>query len=573
MDLFAKQAEDKGIEFINFFHCDVPEDLRGDPGRVRQILSNLVSNALKFTEIGEVVVRVRLLEQTSTHANVHFSVEDTGIGIPPEKVEKLFTAFTQADASTTRKFGGTGLGLAICKKFTELMGGKIGVFSDPDKGSTFWFTLELPKQHEGFQKTASIRTNLHGLRTLIVDRNPTNRAVLDHYLSSLGIRCRCVANGPMAGDLLSLAAKKSEPFDLAILDSTLLGINGSELARLIRQSRKIDSLKVVFLTPVGKRETANLAKQTGIDAYLTKPIHFSSLVECLGLLKGDAPKVGSSRSLVISDMLAQPKVRRRLRILVADDNHISQMVTVSLLKKLGHRANVAGNGKEAVEAFKLVPYDAVLMDLQMPEMDGFEASTQIRSIAREQNRHTSIIAVTAHARNEDREKCLASGMDDYITKPIKPEELKTVIARRLSRAKASPLPDSAPTLPSGVDVFNLSEALAQVGGDRELLREITRLFLEQLPELLQEAHQALSRSDYRSLGKLAHTLTSSAGQLAAQKTLTAAKKLEELGNQEDSSHVPEALAELEREIALLKSTISDSAYFSRCSRAARSSPC
>jgi CheY-like chemotaxis protein/HPt (histidine-containing phosphotransfer) domain-containing protein len=448
------------------------------------------------------------------------------------------------------------------------MGGEIGVYSDQDKGSTFWFTLGLLKQHEAFRESITTRTNLHGLRMLIVGGNPTNRTVLDHYLTSLGIRCECAEDGPMAVNLLRLAAKNSEPFDFAILDSTMLGIKGSKLASVIRQSRRVSSLKVVFITPLGKREAANLAKQTGIDAYLTKPVHFSSLVECLGLLKGDAPKVGSSRSLVISDMLAQPKVRQRLRILVADDNHISQKVTVSLLKKMGHRANVAGNGKEAVEAFKLVPYDAVLMDLQMPEMDGFEASTQIRRIEREQNRHTSIIAVTAHARNEDREKCLASGMDDYITKPVKPEELKNVIARRVTKAKASPLPDAASEPPSGTDVFNFSEALAQVGGNRELLREITRLFLEQLPEVLEETHQALSRSDYQSLSKLAHNLASSVGQLAAQKTLTAAKKLEELGNQEDFSHVPEALAELEREIALLKSTISDSAYFSRRSRAA-----
>jgi CheY-like chemotaxis protein len=223
-----------------------------------------------------------------------------------------------------------------------------------------------------------------------------------------------------------------------------------------------------------------------------------------------------------------------------------------------------------VEAFKLVPYDAVLMDLQMPEMDGLRPVPKFV----ESNGNKTVIRPSLrslHARNEDREKCLASGMDDYITKPVKPEELKTVIARRVTKAKASPLPDAASKPPSGTDVFNFSEALAQVGGNRELLREITRLFLEQLPELLEETHQALSRSDYQSLSKLAHNLASSVGQLAAQKTLTAAKKLEELGNQEDSSHVPEALAELEREIASLKSTISDSAYFSRRSRAARDS--
>ena len=557
IDLFAKQAEDKGIEFINFIRYDVPEKLQGDPGRLRQIISNLVGNALKFTAKGEVVVRITVQEQTAAYADLRFEVSDTGIGIPKEQQDKLFNSFTQVDASTTRKYGGTGLGLAICKKFVELMGGQIGMDSEPEQGSTVWFTLQLLKQRESVREAPRPRTNLHGLRMLVVEENATNRTVLDHYLSSLGIVSRSAEDGPTALELLSLANEKDTPYDLAILDFRLPSMGGLELARTIRQNPKFGSPKLLLLSSVGKRGDAKLAREAGIDGYLTKPVSLSNLFECLALLMGEAPKGDDSNSLVTLHKLAELKSQTRLRVLVADDNHINQKVVASLLENMGHRAEVVGDGKQAVEAYKYIPYDVVLMDLQMPEMDGFEASRQIRTLAHMQGRQTSIIAVTAHARKQDREKCLARGMDDYVSKPVNPMELRAVLDRTMTAARTispvAPLVDST-------DVLNLSAAMAQIEGNSDLFGEIARMFLAQYPSLLAEIHQAFSASDCAVLTSAVHTLGSSAGQMGAGRALAAARKLEEIGRQEELTSVPEALAELEAELALVESALVEQRY-------------
>jgi len=557
IDLFAKQAEDKGIELINFIRYDVPEKLQGDPGRLRQIISNLVGNALKFTAKGEVVVRITVQEQTAAYANLRFEVSDTGMGIPKEKQHKLFNSFTQVDASTTRKYGGTGLGLAICKKYVELMGGQIGMDSEPEKGSTVWFTLKLLKQRESVREAPRPRTDLHGLRMLIVEGNATIRTVFDHYLSSLGIVSRSAEDGPTALELLSLANEKDTPYDLAILDFRLPSMDGLELARTIRQNPKFGSPKLLLLSSVGKTGDAKLAREAGIDGYLTKPVSLSNLFECLALLMGEASKGDDSNSFVTLHKLAELKSQTRLRVLVADDNHINQKVVANLLENMGHRAEVVGNGKQAVKAYQYIPYDVVLMDLQMPEMDGFEASLQIRTLARMQGRHTSIIAVTAHARKQDREKCLVAGMDDYVSKPINPMELRAVLDRTLTAPKtispAAPLVDST-------DVLNLSAAMTQIEGNNELFGEIARMFLAQYPKLLAEIHHASSTLDCAVLTSAVHTLGSSAGQMGAGRALAAARKLEEIGRQEELASVPEALAQLEAELALVESALVEQGY-------------
>ena len=334
-----------------------------------------------------------------------------------------------------------------------------------------------------------------------------------------------------------------------------------ELAQTIKQDPKIGSLKLLLLTSVAQNGDAKLAQEAGVDAYLTKPISFSCLSKCLAVLMEKAPQDDFCRSLVTRHTLAELEIKQRLRVLVADDNHINQKVTASLLENMGHRADVVGNGKEAIEAFRIVPYDVILMDVQMPEMDGFEASRQIRALEEKTGRHTPVIAITAYARNEDRESCIAAGMDDYISKPIKPQELKAAIAHRVTRARTKPLANAGSELAPQPDVLDFSEALAQVEGNRELLWEIARIFLDQYPKLLEEAHQAFSRSDDRSLRGAAHTLASSVGQLAAQRAFAAAKKLELVSNSRDISLVPEALAELERELQLLRSAVLDSGYF------------
>lgn len=275
-----------------------------------------------------------------------------------------------------------------------------------------------------------------------------------------------------------------------------------------------------------------------------------------------ASKGDFSRFLVTRQRLAELEIQQRLRVLVADDNYINQKVTASLLENMGHRADVVGTGKEAIEAIRMAPYDVILMDVQMPEMDGFEASRQIRVLEEKTGRHTPVIAITAYARNEDKESCITAGMDDYISKPIKPEELKAAIAHRVTHARTKPLTNAGPELAPQADVLDFSEALSQVEGNRELLREIARIFLDQYPKLFEEAHQAFSRSDYRSLREAAHTLASSVGQLAAQRAFAAAKKLELISDSGDISLVPEALAELEKELQLLRSAVLESSYFS-----------
>ena len=550
--LFGSQAADKEIELVNFVRYDVPTALKGDPGRLRQVLSNLVNNALKFTVKGEVVLRVKVVEQNPAVAKLRFEVADTGIGIPEGGIDHLFNPFTQADASTTRKYGGTGLGLAICKKFVALMGGEIGVESEIGKGSTFWFTLPLLKQRNAAPHAAKPRHNLAGLSALVVESSASSREVLDHYLDALGIKCRCADNGAVALELLRRAAARGEPYDLVILDSKLLAMDGLVLAHTIRQDATTGAPKLMLLTSVGKRGDAKLAEEAGFDAYLTKPVSFSCLTDCLAFVTGEAPAAGAFGPLVTRHTVAEMKGQNRVRVLVADDNHINQKVVASLLENMGHRADVVASGKEALEAFILVPYDVVLMDVQLAEMDGVETCRRIRILANETGRRTFVVAVTAHAMKGDREKYLGAGFDGYVSKPVNPQELKAVIDSRTTGASSSA---SSKAAAEPLAVLNLSEALARVEGNRELLAKVARVFLELYPKLLEESQKAVARADCGLLARAARTIASSAGQLGAGRVRAAAKKLEELSRQGDLSDAPDALNELDSEIRLVESAI------------------
>jgi PAS domain S-box-containing protein len=564
--LFSQQAVDKGVELIHFIRFDVPTYLQGDPGRLRQILSNLIGNALKFTSAGEVVIRVNVVDQPKAAVTLRFEISDTGIGIPRGKIDKLFKPFIQADASTTRKYGGTGLGLALCKQFVDLMGGQIGVISEAGRGSTVWFTVQLLKSQDSGRISPQPSTDLHGLRMLIVEGNSTSRAVLDHYLTSLGIRHQSAEDGPAALELIRVAAEKTESFDLVLLDFMLAGTDGMELARTIRQNPKFGSPKLLLLTSVGKKEDAKLAQQVGIDGYLTKPVSFSELFGCLSVLMGETPEGDGHSSLVTFHNIAELKSQTRLRVLVADDNHINQKVVSSLLANMGHHADVVGNGKEAIEAYSFIPYDLVLMDLQMPEMDGFESSLRIRTLARMEGRRTAIIAITAHARKEDKEKCIAAGFDDYVSKPILPYELKAAIERTIIEVGSHSSPQSSTEAGSGDAVVDTADALARVEGNKELLGEIQRLFLDQYPKLFTEIHQAFLSANCKALAEASHTLGSSAGQLGAQRALAAARRLEDFGERKDHASVPAALADLEAELKLVESVLVQQAYSSPQSR-------
>jgi len=432
-DMLAQRAQQKGLDVACLVHCDVPSWLQGDPGRLRQILLNLVSNAVKFTEQGEVAIQVSLDEETDTHATVRFAVTDTGIGIPRDRLYRLFKSFSQADASTTRKYGGTGLGLAISKRLSEMMGGEIGVDSEQGKGSTFWFTAVLEKQPERQEALPVLPADILGKRVLVVDDNQTNREVLSAYLGSWDCHCAAAAGAREALGMLREAAKAADPFHLVILDQIMPEMDGEALGRAIKAEPALKQTPLVMLTSWGRRGDAARVREIGFSAYLTKPIKHSQLFDCLVTVLGKEParaKEDEKPPLVTRHTLAE--ARRKARILLVEDNIVNQKLATRLLEKMGYRSDAVGNGREAVKALETVAYDVVLMDVQMPEMDGYEATRVIRDPQSSvQNHEVPIIAMTANAMKGDRERCIKAGMDDYVSKPIEPKKLLEVIKTSL----------------------------------------------------------------------------------------------------------------------------------------------
>jgi signal transduction histidine kinase/CheY-like chemotaxis protein len=436
IELLAERAQAKGLELAALVYNDVPAQLRGDPGRLRQVLTNLVSNAVKFAERGEVIVRATKESETGSHVGIRFAVTDTGIGISETAQVRLFQAFVQADGSTTRKYGGTGLGLAISKQLVELMGGEIGMESVPGKGSTFWFTALFEKQPHVDKAVPVPHARLDGLRVLIVDDNATNRNILIHQTASWKMIPSEAEDGNRALELLRAAAQH-EPYDIVLMDMDMPGITGFELARTIKGDPSVTAVPLVLMTSFGQRGDGQVAREIGIAAYLTKPVRESQLFDCLVTVL-DRSGVMSTQSnaatpatLVTRYALKERETMARKLILVAEDNIVNQLVAARQVENMGYRADVVANGLEAVEALARIPYDLVLMDCQMPEMDGYQATAAIR-LSEGQSKHTPIIAMTASAMEGEREKCLAAGMNDYISKPVKSEALHAMLAHWLS---------------------------------------------------------------------------------------------------------------------------------------------
>jgi two-component system sensor histidine kinase/response regulator len=463
LDLVAERAAAKGLNLACLFHAEVPRYLLGDPGRLRQIVMNLTANAIKFTDCGDVVVEVTVEAESEEAATIRVAVTDTGIGITEEARDRLFQSFSQADGSTTRKYGGTGLGLAICKRLVELMGGTIGVTSQVGVGSCFWFSVKLPKQIAGPQVVDTTSVLLTGLHILIVDGKAINRKILELMTKKWGMQPTLVTSASEA--LMALTQAQRQPaFDLVLLDMDMGPTDGMELARTIRTGAGGAEIQLVLLTSFGRRGDAKTAKAAGISAYLTKPIRERQLHDCLvavmtqraatGVTAGDHPV-----PLITRHTLAETKAKVDLRILLAEDNIINQKVAVRLFQRLGYRIDVVANGREVVEALSRIRYDVIFMDCQMPEMDGFEATRLIREreasgvvsssgfqVSRPRPVHSSlqpetrnpkpetfcrvpIVALTANAMQGDREQCLAAGMDDYLSKPISVESLAAVLER------------------------------------------------------------------------------------------------------------------------------------------------
>ncbi|OQW66378.1 MAG: hypothetical protein BVN29_07945 [Nitrospira sp. ST-bin5] len=437
LDLLAPTAQAKHLELVGLIDAQAPNAVIGDPGRIRQILTNLIGNAIKFTESGEVLVQVLKAEESAASVLLRFEIVDTGVGLTEEAKAKLFQSFTQADSSTARKYGGTGLGLAICKRLTELMGGQIGIQSFPGSGTCVWFTIRLLTQTESTGLPApALIDNLSGLRICLVDDNATNRSLLQYHACDWKMKYDSAEDGPSALALIRRAATEGKPFDLAILDMHMPGMDGLALGRAIRDDANLDHTRLVLLTSLGRRGDAKVAHASGFSAYLTKPVRKKHLYDCLRLVMGqaqathaDTPAAAPAPPLITRHQVAE--MHAHVRLLVVDDNLVNQKVAVKMLEKLGYRVDVAGNGNEGLAALSRHAYTLVFMDCQMPELDGFETTRMIR--AHEQpGTHLPIIAMTANAMEGDREHCLSSGMDDFVSKPVKSQDLHRVLTQWLS---------------------------------------------------------------------------------------------------------------------------------------------
>ncbi len=544
MKALAVRAHQKGLEMAYDADPEVPAQLLGDPGRLRQILVNLVGNAIKFTQQGEVVVSIETLSQDAGGIELHFQVKDTGIGIPPEKQGLLFKAFSQADSSTTRKYGGTGLGLAISARLVDLMAGKIWLESSEGNGSTFHFTARFAAAEVKAQPAApALEAELQGLSVLVVDDNETNRRILCGMTRGWGMRPCAVESGVMAIAALETAQQEKDPFRLLLIDGHMPGMDGFELAERIKKGR-VRNATILMLTSGGPPGEAGRCQQLGISACLLKPVLkadlMAAILKALGSRQG---KISASPAPVTRHALR--KSAHKLRILVAEDNAVNQAVIMRVLQKMGHTPVLAQTGKKALGLALAEKFDLVFMDVQMPEMDGLAATAAIRKSEANSRTHLPIFAMTAHAMTGDRERCLQAGMDGYITKPVR----FTDIEQTLSGLRSAP---AAHNRPAEAASWNKAEALARIEGDEELLREVCQLFLEESPKLLDKLRQAVAAGDAEGVVRAAHSLKGESSYLSASATSQAARQLEEMGRNQDLSRASDMLAQLEREVTSLQ---------------------
>jgi len=547
-DMLAVRANDKGLELSCLVQSDVPFLMRGDPGRLRQILINLIGNGIKFTEKGEVHTRVTLEKESQSHVTARFSVKDTGLGIPQNRVDRLFQSFSQVDASITRRYGGTGLGLAICKQLTELMGGQIGVESREGEGSEFWFTVALERQPARSRMDVIIPEDIRGVRVLVVDDYPTNRVVLRELLRSWGCRFEEAAGGIEALERLGRARAEEDPFRVALLDMQMPDMDGRTLGEKIKADPLLSDTLLVMLTSAGRRGDVAALQEIGFAAYLSKPVRNSHLHDCLTTVLG-IPATGSEGPILpmITRHTLKEGKKRRTRILVAEDNVVNQKVALRLLEKLGYHADAVANGQEAVTALETVPYDLVLMDVQMPEMNGFEATRAIRDPqAKVLLRDIPIVAMTAHALKGDRDKCLEAGMNDYISKPVTTSALKEILEKLLGvdRNDKASLPPPTPTLPVPVNVERLNEI---TDGDRAFEEELIESFLADTAGHVTEIESAVRERDGEALKLQAHAIKGSSANAGAGRLEEIALRLEAIRVEEQSERARELLVDLRSE--------------------------
>jgi CheY-like chemotaxis protein len=577
LDLLAAKAAEKGLDIAYQMDDDIPTHVLGDVTRLRQVLVNLVSNGIKFTTHGEVVVHVRAESRpalsngtpgsngSSGHASepwqLHFSVTDTGIGIPQSRMDRLFKSFSQADASTTRQYGGTGLGLVISKRLVELMGGRMWVESVPQKGSTFHFVLPFrPGQAVARVPLAGPQPQLADLKLLIVDDNPTNRRILSLQTSKWGMITRCAQSGQEALEWL----QKGEIFDMAILDMQMPDMDGLMLAREIRQIPGTLMLPLVLLTSMGIRSDNPALASVAFASCLTKPIKPTQLHEVLlRVVSGAKPAVRKAAPTKLDPALA---ARLPLRVLLCDDNLINQKVALRLLQQMGYKADVANNGVECLAAIEKNPYDVVFMDVQMPEMDGIEATRHIRERQKKAEGnfkdHIVIIAMTANAMQGDREKCITAGMDDYLPKPVRPEEIRKTLERWGSRAAASqaeeaPAAAAQTTPPDAAPGVDMERLLDFANGELENLRELAELYMQQTLQQLNKIDAAIETRAADEVKRLAHSCAGASSTCGMTSITPILRELERQGNEGLQPNAAQLAADARREYDRIKVFLTD----------------
>ena len=555
-DLLALRADEKRIELIYAIHPEVPSLLKGDPGRIRQILLNLLGNAIKFTQIGEVTLHIRLLHEAQDRVQLQFKITDTGIGIPESKQGMLFSPFTQADASTTRQFGGTGLGLSIARRLCELMGGEIGVTSKEGQGSTFWF--ELPFHVQVATNDIPPPANdqiLAGKRMLIVDDSQTNRRLLEVLLGSWSIEVLSAVDGESALEILSTETSAERTVNTIILDMQMPGLSGEDVGKVIRQNPALKDIPLVLLTSAALRGDAERLHQAGFSAYLNKPIKESLLKNCLKSLFGSSDTV--KRELITRHSLAE--AARHSRILLVEDNPVNQKLAITLLHKLGHHVDVADNGAIALEKLAANHYDLVLMDCRMPVLDGYETTQAIRAGSHGVlDPQISIIAMTANAMEGDRESTLEAGMNDYLTKPINAQLLADAINRWTKSTTAAPQPKPAPeNIPLHSVVFDPEELLERLGNDVELVRLVLLEIPKGLNEEIEGLKAALNAGEIGVVERRIHTITGLAGTASSKQLHGLSSRIEAMIRQGEFETATPLLPLLEQSNAALAEKIEE----------------
>lgn len=559
VEMLAPKGQQKGLEVVCSITPTVPRCAKGDPSRFRQIVLNLMGNALKFTEEGEIVVRAEARELDGGRVELRVAVADTGIGIPPEKRDRLFKSFSQVDGSTTRKFGGTGLGLAICKNLAEMMGGSIGLTKDREVGAEFWFTAVL--DHSDTCKPKTPVGELKPARVLVVDDNVTNTEILLEALGNWGMESESASDGVEALQVLRETEARDEPFDIILLDMQMPNMDGVQFADALQSDPELGSYLVVMLSSISDRADIQDLRNHGIDAYLSKPVRLSLLYDTLARLGSDQTRtivetVDDRETVDVSSLAGA-------RVLVAEDNAVNQIVISELLRSRGMHVTVAGNGQEAVNEWRQSEVDLILMDCEMPVMDGLAATAAIRAAEAEFNRsHTPIIALTAKAIQGDREMCLARGMDDYLSKPLDPVKVLNTMKLHLVECDDAALAD-AEHLSGGTEgfegeetgngaeideVLEIDAALARCGGNAAILGRVLRVYVESLDDIMESLDSALAGGDETALQKTAHTLKGASANIGAQGAASLAANIERRAGAPGDAPCADEITDLKREL-------------------------